>query len=288
MTIRLRNMAKRALAGVNGMLPARRENRVIYYHSVHPEAPESLRPELFRAQLEWLLEQGFRTVLMRDVPGLLRDAEAKSPWVAISFDDGYRDNFQVAVPILREFGCVATFFVVAGMVDEWVARRSQSGFMLYPDREMLTRKELAGLAAAGMEVGSHGLTHRLATDVERERHGAFGEELRASVELLSAASGKRVVSFSYPNGQRGAFSPATRAALHAAGLAVGATTIWGTVEAGVDVLELPRCGISCMDDLEEFKAKLVGRRDFLRLIHRVRRGSRVWQSREALGREDSP
>jgi peptidoglycan/xylan/chitin deacetylase (PgdA/CDA1 family) len=77
----------------------------------------SATPEMFRAQVAWL----GRRVRVRTLDELLAMLESGSPWrepaALITFDDGYRDNFEVAAPILRELGVPATFFLPTAFLE---------------------------------------------------------------------------------------------------------------------------------------------------------------------------
>ena len=259
------------------------KNRLIYYHSVHPCDVLSHGPEQFKEQVDYLSKNGYRSVLVRDIPGLLAEPSIDNrPWVSINFDDGYRDNVTYALPILREAGFVATFFIVAGMITNRKPMNSDMGNMLYPDRPMMTAQQVKLIVAEGMEIGSHGLSHRMATDLIRQSPDTFLAELRESKRILEVATGGPVVSFSYPNGQRGAFSDETRRLVAEAGYQVAVTTMWHAVTEGIHMLELPRCEVSHTDTIEEFDAKLVGKRDYLSIFCRVLDGSKVWRFQEAV------
>ena len=253
-------------------------NRILYYHSVHPADSHSHTPELFRKQILWLRENGYRSVLVRDIP-LLRmkntDKDAR-PWVAITFDDGYRDNVRYALPVLSESGFKATFFVVAGMVRNGEAAVSSDGNRLFPQRPMLTTQDLRKLVNAGMEVGSHTLTHQMVTRVLSRSPESAIYELKESKRRLENIIGHKVSSFSYPNGQRGAFSHETRALIAAQGYLAACTTMWGMVENNTDIFELPRCEETSLGSLDKFAAGVSGQREYLALIYRMCDRSKVW------------
>lgn len=249
--------------------------RIIYYHSVDPERPRSHRPEDFQRQLQWLKSEGFDVIALNEVPERLAEKDS-APWVALTFDDGYQDNLKYALPILLEEDCRATFFIVAGMVRA-KPLSSDEGHRLYEDRPMLSESDVRELHEAGMEIASHRFEHHQAQrTLLNQGPDALKEDLMTSKARLEDIIGADVMSFSYPNGQKGAFSAETRALVKEAGYKLAATTIWGSVADDADLLNLPRCEMSNNDSFEEFQAKIWGRRDYRTLWNRTVDRSGAW------------
>ncbi len=167
----------------------RRTLPVLMYHGLHASADDagrfdpvySVTPEDFLRQMDWLVAHGYRAVRLRDLDKL--DAAAKA--VVISFDDGDVSNRTVALPLLKERGLAAEFFVTADFVD-------QPG--------MLSSAQTRELADAGMGVQSHGCTHRYLEDLEESELAA---ELRDSKRRLEATSGAVVDALALPGGRGG-------------------------------------------------------------------------------------
>ena len=250
------------------------KGRAIYYHSVDPTGSRSHHPDQFRAQLRWLRKNGWRDLLAREVPELLSGGGLERR-VCITFDDGYRDNLEFALPILIEEGFRATFFVVAGMVME-KPKSSNLGNMLYKGRSMLSKGDLRVLAAAGMEVASHGWSHRQATELmHMEGFAALVEDLQRARESLTDIVGEKIVSYAYPNGQLGARSANTARAVQVAGYEVCASTHWGGL-LNNHPLELNRCEMASDDSIVEFSAKMSGDCDWRGLVNRFIDRSGVW------------
>jgi len=94
---------------------------ILRYHSVaepsevsrYLDPALSISPDRFREHVRVLMRR-FRIVLPDEIPSLLLQSRATQPVVAITFDDGYRDNYDVALPILQEEGALATFYVTTG------------------------------------------------------------------------------------------------------------------------------------------------------------------------------
>ena len=95
------------------------------YHSVHPERSfASVTPDVFRRHLEWLTAE-CDVIPFRSIPDVVSGPLRTRPAVAITFDDGYDDNYDFAFPLLVEYRTPATVFLTAGLVNG-DSRRSRS------------------------------------------------------------------------------------------------------------------------------------------------------------------
>ena len=182
------------------------DGAVIVYHaigSVPRSAPHwnaFVPPERFAAQMAFLAER--RRVV--DLDALLEPAGAPGPpRVAITFDDGYRDVLEHAVPVLRRLGLPATFFVPT----QWIG--ADSGWDHVP-LEIMTGDELVELASTGFAVESHGHAH---IDYARSDPQAVRADVRASVERLSELLGRPPRYLAYPYGRATAEAAAEAARL---------------------------------------------------------------------------
>lgn len=152
------------------------------FHGVSPEllppdlraVPTVLRYTLSQETLERILNR-LRPESCCTPSGLAKVAEGDV--VALTFDDGYRSDFEVVFPALISRGLKATFFVTSDNVG-------REGYV--------TWDQLRIMSAAGMEIGSHGLTHR---DLVSLRPAEVRPEIRDSREILEKQLGKAVASF---------------------------------------------------------------------------------------------
>lgn len=157
------------------------------YHALHADSADagrfdpvySVDPAAFAAQLDWLCANGYRSVRLDDAE------QASAMPIVISFDDGDATNLTVALPLLRERGMIAEFFIT-------------SDFIGTPG--MLTAQDVQTLAEAGMGVQSHGRSHRFLEDLDEE---AMFAELRDSKARLEATSGVPVTAIAFPGGRGG-------------------------------------------------------------------------------------
>jgi peptidoglycan/xylan/chitin deacetylase (PgdA/CDA1 family) len=138
----------------------------------------------FESQLRRIADHGYRAVSIRDVYDRLSGGDSvPANWVGVTFDDGNRSDFEHARPLLLEAGFSATFFVS-------VERLGVPGGL---EPEMV-----AGMAGAGLDIGSHGMTHRFLTDLSVEEQIQEMEQSRIALERVAGAG----VDFYAPPGGR--------------------------------------------------------------------------------------
>ncbi|WSW30471.1 polysaccharide deacetylase family protein [Streptomyces sp. NBC_01003] len=168
---------------------------VAMYHSVDDCRDDPYRvtvsPERLHEQLRWLRRRGLRGV---GVAALLeaRALGTDRGLVGLTFDDGYCDFVDNALPLLRHYDCGATLFVLPGRLDgvnEWDP--------LGPRKPLLSERGIRTAVSAGIEIGSHGLTHVDLTHVDDRVLRAETEDSRRRLEELT---GREVPGFCYPYG----------------------------------------------------------------------------------------
>jgi peptidoglycan/xylan/chitin deacetylase (PgdA/CDA1 family) len=267
-------LVKGTLAVAGGLFPKRRlSSRILTYHSVGLRDHEmNVRPDEFRRQMEWLVAH---------VPVIsLREAADLHPGVAVTFDDGYRDNLTEAAPVLRELGIPATVFLVVGrlggLLDHDAGREHAA---------LLTWDDVGELQAMGIEVGAHGLTHRrLSVLSETEQR----EEIGGSKRVLEHKLGKAVEAFAYPFGSTADYTALSAALVREYGYAYAVSNRYGANHPGADRgtpaclrWALRRICIDATDTLENFGAKVEGALDLLAALDspvglRARRALNRW------------
>lgn len=165
------------------------------YHSIADTADDPYRvtvsPVRFARQLHWLNDRGLRGVSVRELLAATAAGRAKG-LVGLTFDDGYADFLDSALPLLRRHGFTATVYVLPGRIggeNAW----DRDG----PRKHLLTEDGILRVAEAGMEIGSHGMRHISLTAVDDR---TLAEETRCSRELLEEITGTPVDGFCYPYG----------------------------------------------------------------------------------------
>lgn len=173
---------------------------VLTYHAIEKGPPPlTVEPALFREHLDRIADSGAPALTVAQLAEAMRARRLPERAVVITFDDGAASVARVAAPLLAERGLPATIFCVAGFLgrsSEWPSARPGEHRL-----ELATAAELAGLAAAGFEIGSHGIEHAPLARVDPE---LARREIVRSRALLEDALGTAVTSFAYPYGSVGA------------------------------------------------------------------------------------
>ncbi len=219
---------------------------ILMYHyiSTPPEDADvyrldlSVTPHQFRQQMEYLAEHDYRVVSLYDVNQALRWGAPLPPRpVVLTFDDGYRDAFSEAFPVLEEFGYTATFFVITARLDQG-----------HPD--YLTWRMAEQMAQAGMSIESHTKEHPNLT----ARDGDFlYYQIQGSLESIQAHLGARPRLFCYPGGR---WDEEVLAMLHGLGVWAAVTTEGGLEQTTDAPLLMRRVRVSGSTDLATFGALL--------------------------------
>ena len=224
---------------------------VLTYHAVADEPSRiAVPPDLFRRHVQHLRQAGYRAVTFAEASRVLDAGPGDhARLVCITFDDGYRNVLENAVPVLREAGFVATFFVPTahvGGANHWDASAPPRGWPI------LSWNELAELAGEGFEIGSHTRSH---PHLPRLDDAALTDELAGSRAELEDRLGTEVPSFCYPFGDHDA---RTRAAARDAGYRCACTIEFAACVPAHDRMRLPRLGTARLATPFQFRAALGG------------------------------
>lgn len=169
---------------------------MLMYHAVVPGRgtpawPWAVSLERFRLQLAVLEDAGWQTPTMNEL--VANPATYNQRTAVITFDDGYIDNL-AACEVLQGKGQRASWFIVAGSIGAAPAWPGDGR----PAGRLLNGAELRQMQAAGMEIGSHTVSHsRLPTLSDVLLHREVNDSKRALEDVL----GQAVTSFAYPYGE---------------------------------------------------------------------------------------
>jgi peptidoglycan/xylan/chitin deacetylase (PgdA/CDA1 family) len=182
----------------------------------------SVPPERFAAHLRVLREHGYTAITLDDLALALQVGEPlpEKP-VILTFDDGYRDHYEHAFPLLREYGYSGTFFLVTGMIDEG-----------HPD--YVTWEQVIEMDAGGMAMEAHGYTH---VDLRKRSADYLVWQVLGAKEAIEARTNKPVRFFCYPSGW---YDAMTVRVLHSAHYWGAVTTRSGAEHHSERMFEMPR------------------------------------------------
>jgi peptidoglycan/xylan/chitin deacetylase (PgdA/CDA1 family) len=215
---------------------------VLMYHSIGGTDRLAVRPEVFAEQMAYLHDNGFTPLPFGD-----RERPAVRP-VVITFDDGYADFHEHALPVLQRFGFAATVFVTTGWVAD--AGRYAAG---RPLGRMLTWRQAEEAAATGVEIGAHGHSH---AQLDQLGDTDLRAELYRSRELLQDRLGRPVQSMAYPYGYS---SARVRREARARGYTAACAVANAVLTARHDPLAVPRLTVRAGTSRDGFARALDGR-----------------------------
>lgn len=226
--------------------------RILFYHRVSNDRDElAVRPGAFEDQMDYLASAMYRVVDVLTAIDLLDSGEPLSRTVALTFDDGYLDVADHALPILSERGFRGTVFVAPAVTD---GRVSFSWYREQPP--LLTWEDIVELDRDGtLRFEAHSLTHpNLPALAEAEA----AEEIAGSKRELEKRLGRKVEAFSYPSGL---FGEREQRLVADAGFRIALTCEPGVNDRPTDRHALRRRQVDARDSLLDFRAKLGGGHD---------------------------
>jgi peptidoglycan/xylan/chitin deacetylase (PgdA/CDA1 family) len=244
--------------------PTRPRIPILMYHSVsetsfkgvHPYFALETSPKVFAAQMTYLHESGYKTISTADLVRLLCENQLDSEkYALITFDDGYRDFYTHAFPVLNNFGFTSTIYLPSA----YIGNRSRR----FLEKDCLTWPEVRELHGSGVIVGSHTASHARLDDLAES---ALEHEIQGSKEMLENELGSAITTFAYPYAfpdRNLEFAHRLRDVLKMSGYHDGVAKIIGTKHTPEERFFLRRIPINTADQISLFAAKLEGDYDWL-------------------------
>ena len=228
-------------AAVSGALREARVPILMYHYlSVPPPDADRIRidlsvsPAMFEQQLAFLQENGYTTISLGDLYEALaggRGLPAKP--VVLTFDDGYRDAYENALPLLKKYGMRGTFFVVTDFIHA-----GHPAYMTWP--------MVQAMNDAGMSIENHSRSH---ADLRRRTDDFLVWQILGAIESIQAYTGKRPQFFCYPGGF---FDDNTVRVARSASILAAVTTQFGKTHALGDAMVWSRVRVRGEGTLREF------------------------------------
>ena len=226
-----------------GATPAQVPVLMYHYVRVNPDPKDvlgaslSVTPAVFEQQVKYLADNGYTSITLDDLFLAISEGVPLPPKpVALTFDDGYRDFYTDAFPVMRKYGVKATSFVTINFVG-------LGPYMTWP---MIDELRASGLVS----FGSHAMNHSDFTALAPQR---VLWELLESKQQLESRLGVPITTFAYPGGK---INSASEALVKQTGYRMGFTTRYGNVHTLGETYRLPRVRIDGRENMATFIWKL--------------------------------
>ncbi len=205
---------------------------ILTYHSISGgRSPLEISPALFLEQMEWLKAHA-RVVPLADLAGRLVVGESFPPRaVSLTFDDGFRDFYSAAAPVLSRLGLSATVFLPTSFLGRTNAWPGQPSWVA--PQPLMDWAQVRELAEQGIAFGSHSVTH---PDLTTLAAAELDQELENSKREIASHTGRPADFFCYPYGRWNAAVRSAVARFYRGACSTGA----GVVEPAADPFALPR------------------------------------------------
>ena len=221
-----------------------------FYYPVNADNPWILHEDIFRAQMQYLYDNGFTPLTSHQLVNFLFHGTALPPNpIVLTFDDGYLDNALFAAPILREFGFTAMLFLITGAIEE-----TTPTMVAWPTPFMSRAEIFANMDV--FEFGSH--SHAMHCRVNgipllvSESTAAIRADILLSFEYpLTFTTG-----FAFPFGRH---SQNALQALQETGILFAFTTFEAYLTRNTNPLLIPRFQVTSDWDMQHFSNVVNGR-----------------------------
>lgn len=170
---------------------------ILFYHrvaDVHPN-PWTMSNACFAAQVEWLRER-FDLISLEEMQRRMRTGQSARPAVSLTFDDGYAENCEAAIPLLVRHQIPCTYFVTLDNIR--TGRPFPHDLGLKQPLRPNTLEQLKTISASGIEIGCHTRTH--ADLGALANHEQLRDEVVTAGEELAELLDRPVRYFAFPFG----------------------------------------------------------------------------------------
>jgi peptidoglycan/xylan/chitin deacetylase (PgdA/CDA1 family) len=216
--------------------------QIVHYHQVRPKDRKA-----FERQLQYY-QRKYDIISMSEAVKLLtRKTDAlkgnSRRYLVVTFDDGFKDNVEVAAPILERYEIPACFFIVTDFISikpqdrEKLELFAKERFYIPTPEVNMNWEDIRTLIQKGFELGSHTRTHRRLSSLPIE---TVADELVESRQCIETHTGQSARHFAWPFGTANDFHPDFRELVREQGYVSCCSGIRGINDSRSDVFYLYR------------------------------------------------
>lgn len=212
---------------------------ILTYHSVRPHTSDQSKiqkyydvdPEIFESQLKYLKDNGYVVISMSYlVEAIKENIILPEKSIVITFDDGWRNQFAYAFPLLKKYGDTATFYIITDYVE---------------GKYSLTWDQIRVMNNSGMTIGGHTRRHPFLLEVTDP--AILEDEISGGKRIIEGQIGQKIAHFAYPYGH---YSDRVIQAVKDAGYVSARSTYKGIYHDKNDLYTLK--AVEVTDDMNEF------------------------------------
>ncbi len=214
---------------------------ILTYHDINYREGIAVTPENFERQMRYLKDKGYSIISLNElVEGIEKGEKSAHNTVVITMDDGYKDNFTYAYPVLKKYGFPGTIFLIANNIGT--------------DANFLNWDEIRDMLKYRISFGGHTKNHVYLPSIKEK--AILWDEIAGCKEHIEKHTGAAVSYFSYP---RGGFTEEIKTLVKRAGYKAACTTNRGyDILDKKDVYELNRISMRNSDNAISLWAKVSG------------------------------
>ena len=246
---------------------------IIMYHRVINKSENEgiygtyIYEDIFRKHLQYLKDKNYTVITFKDLDkiGWRNRFEKGKKYIILTFDDGYKDNYDLAFPILKEFDFKATIFLMGrSTYNEWDVKAG--GEIEFPLMSVEMIKEMQDY---GIEFGAHTFNHPKLNTLSNEE---IEYQIVDVKKPLEEKIGKEIITFAYPYGILNDYA---KKMTKKAGYTFALATDSGSVCLSDDLYQIRRIAIFPNTNLFSFKRKVTGNYNFIKIKREERLGTKV-------------
>ncbi len=205
-------------------------HRVVEHHSEDKNRELEITPDFLKQTIETYRQQGHRFVSIDEACEIIGRGRTDQPFVCLTFDDGYQDNYDIAYPILKQYEIPFAIYVTTGFIDNRLPMWWYPGEQLGINTESLKALDADPLCTIGAHTVSHPKLDTLSPEEQTK-------EIVQSRQELESLLGHPFRHFSYPHG---AYNTDTLSIINQQAFRSVLLAWGGNIRRGVNPLMLPR------------------------------------------------